>query len=426
MDCDITRGILRPYFQPIICVDKNDVFAYEVLGRKCTKCGVESMGEFFHSPLVTAQEKVKVDRIIRFQALELLKKKNRGETLFINIQPHWMLPFLHAKESFPTLQEILRRNLDGSQVVIEICEDGFDEHNDILLNLTKRYREAGCKIAIDDFGEGFSSLARIALLKPDYVKISAGMLICNSDKEYGRFILQSIGILCSNTGTSLILEEVETMEQFLMGLDAGVRYFQGYFFAPPHPDFLDPGFAYEIIKKGLHGYIENKTSQQIDIMRFSDRMDWFIRCQLDIFAAKVHAENIGDFIHKLTVRAPQSWLRMYVCNYWGYQITPNYTRKNETEWLPEPQYHGRNWCWRPYFLPRVVGARHTGKGNLSQPYMDLETKAIVWTFVFPLSEDLFLLIDCRYSGYDIAVNWEDDQSKKQNADCTASFGEPSA
>lgn len=114
---------------------------------------------------------------------------------------------------------------------------------------------------------------------------------------------------------------------------------------------------------------------------------------MTISDVQIHMNNIT----KLAASAPESWLCIYVCNCWGYQVTPNYTRSNHHHWRQEPQYLGCNWCWRPSFLRRVVEARYRGRGILSQPYMDLETRLILWTFVFPLPQELFLFIDCRFS-----------------------------
>jgi len=211
--------------------------------------------------------------------------------------------------------------------------------------------------------------------------------------EFGQYMMESLGILCEKTGTSLILEEVETMEQFLMGLEAGVRFFQGYLFAKPGPDFLEPGFSYKLIDTGMQTYVSRKTEQQLNIMEVSNELDTLVRQRLTIQNIKIHMDNVGDYIAELTAAAPESWLRIYVCNGWGYQITPNYTRSHKEDWRQEQQYLGRNWCWRPYFLRRVVEARYQGRGILSPPYRDLETRINLWTFVYPLTHDLFLFID---------------------------------
>ena len=389
----IDKELIKPYFQPIICVDKGDIFAYEILGRFCIYDEAQTLGPFFHNPDISSVDKVIIDRTVRFKALELLKREQRNEILFINIQPQWLQPFINVPELLPTLEKMNRMDLAGNQVVIEICEDEFEDDNAVLLNLVQRYRQAGCKIAIDDFGTGFSSLDRIVLLKPDYLKVGAKLITSDTRLEFGQYMMESLGMLCEKTGTSLILEEVETMEQFLMGLEAGVRFFQGYLFAKPGPDFLEPGFSYKLIDTGMQAYISRKTEQQLNIMEVANELDTFVRQRLIMQNIKIHMGNVGEYITELTAAAPESWLRMYVCNGWGYQVTPNYTRTYKEGWRQEQQYLGRNWCWRPYFLRRVVEARYQGRGVLSQPYMDLETRINLWTFVYPLTQDLFLFID---------------------------------
>jgi len=404
----IDKELVKPYFQPIICVDTGEIFAYEILGRLCIDDEAESLGPFFHNPAISSVDKVIIDRTVRFKALELLKQEQRNEVLFINIQPQWLQPFINIPELLPTLEKMNRMDLAGNQVVIEICEDEFADDNAVLLDLVQRYRQAGCKIAIDDFGTGFSSLDRIVSLKPDYLKVGAKLITSDTRFDFGQYMMESLGMLCEKTGTSLILEEVETMEQFLMGLEAGVRFFQGYLFAKPGPDFLEPGFSYKVIDTGMQAYISRKTEQQLNIMEVANELDTFVRQRLTIQNIKIHMGNVGEYITELTTAAPEAWLRMYVCNGWGYQVTPNYTRTYKDGWQQEQQYLGRNWCWRPYFLRRVVEARYQGRGVLSQPYMDLETRINLWTFVYPLTQDLFLFIDLNQGCQDGVSRGEGD------------------
>ncbi|NLW91341.1 MAG: EAL domain-containing protein [Syntrophomonadaceae bacterium] len=389
----IDHKLVKPYFQPIICVDKGDIFAYEILGRLYADNEIRSLGPFFHNPAISSVDKVIVDRVVRFKALELLKQEQRNEVLFINIQPQWLQPFINVPELLPTLDKMNQMELAGNQVVIEICEDEFADDQEVLLDLVQRYRQAGCKIAIDDFGTGFSSLDRIVSLKPDYIKVGANLITSDARFGFGQYMMESLGILCEKTGTSLILEEVETIEQFLMGLETGVRFFQGYLFARPSPDFQESEVSYSLIDQGMQSFINRKTEQQLNILEVSNKLDAFVRQRFSALGIQPHMENIRECITELTAVAPEYWLRMYVCNGGGYQVTPNYTRNHQASWLQEQQYLGRNWCWRPYFLRRVVEARYQGRGVLSQPYMDLETRINLWTFVYPLTQDLFLFID---------------------------------
>lgn len=386
-----------PFFQPIVCVDSREVFAYEVLGRVLSPKGIYSLGPFFHDSRIPAEEKLRIDRSIRFNTLEKMKKMQRNETLFLNIQPEWLLPFINRTRTFPTLEHLQQLDISGNQIVIEICEDEFCEDMETLFSLVNRYREIGCKIAVDDFGEKFSNLERIMLLRPDFLKIGTGLLEPGGNRETGSKVLGALGAMCERTGTSLVLEEVESMEQFLMGLNAGVRYFQGFFFARPMADFVDKNCFHEVMKKGLDIYLLEKGKVQERQLQLAEEMNAYVRSSIrdDVTKSVKHPEHI---ISRLLVSAPSDCLRAYICDARGYQVTPNYTRtfEGKDKWKVQPEYRGRNWCWRPYFLPKVMEAGQTKEGTFSQPYQDLKYRKKVWTFVFPLETDLFLFIDCNY------------------------------
>jgi hypothetical protein len=77
-----------------------------VLGRRISEGAVHSLGTFFHDPLVSDEEKVMVDREVRFKALRCLQKISQEGILFINIQPRWLLPYIDDMNAAPTLKHI--------------------------------------------------------------------------------------------------------------------------------------------------------------------------------------------------------------------------------------------------------------------------------------------------------------------------------
>ncbi len=395
----LTAGVkedILPFFQPIICVDSNNVFAYEVLGRKNNCQNIESLGSFFHHPEISAEEKLLVDRNVRYKALQKVEAMPSHTSLFINIQPKWLFPFINSDRLFPTIQCLEQFNIKGKQIVIEIIEDEFSADIALLQELVHRYREAGCKIAIDDFGEGFSNLERIAVLRPDFLKISAGLIERSQQGLIGYNVLESMGLLCEKSGASLVLEEVETMSQFLMGLEAGVRYFQGYLFARPSPDFIPSGSFKNLVDSALASFLDKKLSLKQRQIDSSDKMNQYIR---EVLNEPLESSFINPEYHisRLIFSAPAEWFRIYACNERGYQVTPNFIKISNGKWHMEHEYLGRNWCWRPYFLPRVLDTSKRGEGTLSTPYLDLETHQQISTFVYPLDSKLFLFVDCRFN-----------------------------
>lgn len=59
---------VMPYFQPVVCVDTANIYGYEVLGRYHQNNHLKSLGQFFHNPDLSSQNKVRVDRMIRIRA----------------------------------------------------------------------------------------------------------------------------------------------------------------------------------------------------------------------------------------------------------------------------------------------------------------------------------------------------------------------
>ena len=67
-------------------------------------------------------------------------------------------------------------NIDPANVVIEILETGVSDESQ-LVDAVNLYRSLGCKVAIDDFGVGFSNFDRLWRLRPDFVKIDRSIIL---------------------------------------------------------------------------------------------------------------------------------------------------------------------------------------------------------------------------------------------------------
>lgn len=383
---------IKPYFQPIVCVSTSKILGYEVLGRIETKGVVKSLGPFFHDPEISDDEKVRVDRIIRHKALEIFKKAGEKCLLFLNIQPRWLLSY-YDDCSLPTLNFLNEFNIDGSRIVIEICESSFNEETRILADMVGRYRKAGCKIALDDFGQGFTDLDRIISLRPDYLKMRMGFTREGENSSLSRYLLESLGSLCQKIGLNLVLEEIETVDQLQIGLGAGARYFQGYYFSPASADMIEWERLHILIEEGLTRCMEVVQVKQSRRIKTANELNSFVAAVFKTLTSETLYSDLTGLIRSMIASAAPNWVRVYCCQSNGYQTTPNYFREVPGSWLIQPEYLGRNWSWRPYFFPNVSEARQVGKGVLSDTYLDMETGLKIWTFTFPLVDDCFLFID---------------------------------
>jgi EAL domain-containing protein (putative c-di-GMP-specific phosphodiesterase class I) len=97
-------------------------------------------------------------------------------------------------------------------------------------------RAAGVRIAIDDFGSGYSNLRHLTKLPVDIVKLDRSFLAERDNPEYrGETLMTHLINVCSDLGYRPLVEGVETAEQDAFLRRTHCRYAQGFFYANPMP-----------------------------------------------------------------------------------------------------------------------------------------------------------------------------------------------
>lgn len=92
------------------------------------------------------------------------------------------------------------------------------------------------KIAIDDTGNGFSTLERIAKLKPDIMKVDMSLVREVEKNRLKRLMIEALRNIAEKAGIQVIAEGVETVEEYNQLRKLGIEYMQGYLFARPSPE----------------------------------------------------------------------------------------------------------------------------------------------------------------------------------------------
>ncbi|MES1987562.1 MAG: EAL domain-containing protein, partial [Pseudomonadota bacterium] len=97
-------------------------------------------------------------------------------------------------------------------------------------------RNVGFQIALDDLGEGYSTLRLWSELRPEYVKIDKHFIhSINSDPVRLQFV-KSIQQIADNSGTKVIAEGVETEAELVILRDLNIAFCQGYLLGRPVPE----------------------------------------------------------------------------------------------------------------------------------------------------------------------------------------------
>ncbi|MFC7321297.1 EAL-associated domain-containing protein [Halobacillus campisalis] len=382
---------VKPIYQPVISAIKHDVAGYEVLGRFQTENEWKSLGGFFHDDDVPEEFKVEVDQHLLNMALEEMLAADNSGYLFINRNAKQLM-VNDGEDLLNTLLSFEKRGFAMSKVVIEVTEHDFDEDFEELSHLLLYYKTFGLQIAIDHVGAKSSNIDRIRQLEPHILKIDTKS-IRNHNSEGFYDIMYSLSMLAHRIGAALLFENIEDDFQLYFAWKHGGRYYQGFYLSRPNFQLLTKESISLNIGNKVGAYIQREKS--LIEQRLNLNLAWELKVKT-LLTKWEGPKKVDAFIDLVKGQFNKESFRMFVCNSDGQQVSSNF-RKQEEKWIVETSKKGSNWAFRPYFLENVMQMKTWKKGILSDIYSDIETKDLIRTFSFPLTEQHFLFIDLNYS-----------------------------
>ena len=369
-------------FQPFIDTATGRIAGVEALGRLRQPSGeLLSVGPLFSDPKIAPSTLRRLDREIREQAFIRFHTAPCDWFLSINISPRW-IGRLSPTQELPSLIQMQRNHVAPERVVYEITE--LSGGSKRLPEIVARYRKAGARVAIDDFGAGYSQLDRVLLLQPDILKLDMRLFQQAARGGHSSEVVKALGLMAEKTGCWIIAEGVETPAELEFALECGARYVQGYLFAKPAAQFYPTDAFCAQFALLRESYVKRKLKEHIaqgqKRQRLSQLMD-----QLSSWIRN------GSSVTQL----PQipGLLRLYRCDTQGNQISPNFEQHGQG-WIENPQYLGHNWSWRPYFYQLLAQGWDAQSLMVSTTYRDATTNQYCLTAGrFMESDNTLLLID---------------------------------
>jgi diguanylate cyclase (GGDEF)-like protein/PAS domain S-box-containing protein len=222
----LENGDINPVFQPICDIETGQPVAYEVLARMLHNDTIIPAKDF-----ITIAEELGLTREVDLHIIEkALQLAPRNQSLFLNVG----LSSFNDRPFVLRLHRLLQRaREEGQDVTIEITERDLVPLSNELLEDINSLREIGCKLALDDFGSGYSTYHFLNFFKPDFIKIEGtfvqGMLHSESDRR----IVEHIHELASSFGMKTIAENIENEETLIALKSIGINSGQGMYFGSP-------------------------------------------------------------------------------------------------------------------------------------------------------------------------------------------------
>ena len=230
---------LKMAFQPIVDIDRREVFAYEALVRGQNG---ESAGAVIAD--VAADQLYTFDQTCRVLAIETAQRLGMDCNLSINFMPNAV--YEPATCIRLTLAAAERVGFPTQRLLFELTEAEKIRDPDHALRIVRDYQQRGFLTAIDDFGAGYAGLNLLADFQPHYVKLDMA-LTRGIDREKARqAIVGGVIGTCAALECQVIAEGVETREELDTLRNMGIKLFQGYLLARPQIEAL-PEVDYAVL-----------------------------------------------------------------------------------------------------------------------------------------------------------------------------------
>lgn len=218
-------------YQPIVRLGNRSVVGFEALVR--ARLGEE---------IIDAEELIaratrggwlpELDQLSRQLAIRGVGQWLGEGLLFLNIMaPDGTFDLSAARRTIRHAEDI---GLEPDQLVFETAERNRYVDLDLAAAQLAKLRSAGVRLAIDDVGDGYSSLRVATTFKPDVLKLS-GELVASLPESEAVAIIKAVVDLAHRTGAWVVAEQVETEEQARVLRSLEVDWGQGLLFGGPQP-----------------------------------------------------------------------------------------------------------------------------------------------------------------------------------------------
>jgi len=254
----IDDNLFDYYFQPIVSAKDGEIFSYEALMRPKSSMKLTPFHILKYAGLVNRLPDIERRTFTNVLGIiDMRKSEFMGKYVFINSIPEVKM----SAEDYRRVSAMLLKHADTA--VVEMTEQSeFDDES--IKSIKERYDNMGVKMAIDDYGSGYSNAGNLLRYMPDFVKIDRSLLsdIHNNPKK--RHFVREIIQFCHDNDILALAEGIENEEELHTVILLGVDLVQGYYTSRPSPEILSsiPEEIKQQIKK-FYQERENGIGQQI-------------------------------------------------------------------------------------------------------------------------------------------------------------------
>ncbi len=227
--------VLRAHYQPIVALRNGNVVAHESLIRLPADSLLRTPDELFRAARaegITVQlEKACVDEGVRSWV-----KHAHDKRLFLNLSAFAIIEMVDRLSVSGVMRALKAAAIAPSAIVIEITEHEHVTDLPRLIETAAALRAEGLRFALDDFGDGRSSLRLWAELRPEIVKIDKYFIHDLHIEAVKVQTLKGLARFAETFGTTLVAEGIETDAELRIVRDLGIELGQGWLLGRPQAE----------------------------------------------------------------------------------------------------------------------------------------------------------------------------------------------
>ncbi|MFA5453753.1 MAG: EAL domain-containing protein [Sulfurimonas sp.] len=223
----IEQDMIVPYFQPIFDNKSDKIASYECLIRL-----VESNGNVV-SPYLFLTIAKKSRLYSELTKIMIEKSCQHFEHIDYDFSVNLSVEDMLNKDMVEHIKQKIKEHNVANKIIFEILEsEGIENYEEVSLFISEM-KKLGCRIAIDDFGSGYSNFEHLLKLDIDYIKID-GTLIKNLDNDANaQVVVETIVDFANRLNILTVAEFVYNEAVFLKVKELNVSKSQGFFLGMP-------------------------------------------------------------------------------------------------------------------------------------------------------------------------------------------------
>jgi EAL domain-containing protein (putative c-di-GMP-specific phosphodiesterase class I) len=224
-------------FQPIVDAHSQEIISFEALVRG--PHGEPSNSVFAQ---VDNHDFGRFDEMCRQKAIHLASKLKIPKSLCLNLSAQGLYQI--DSSIITTFHASMESGIPTENIIFEVLETSnlTDQHS--LLSYLKLINDFGFKTSIDDFGAGYSGLKLLVKYQPTYIKLDRHLIGDIQENPIKQSVFLGIQQICNHLSIEIVAEGVEQAAEYRWLSQAGVKIFQGYYFARPAFEAL-PDVSYK-------------------------------------------------------------------------------------------------------------------------------------------------------------------------------------